>query len=42
MIDVKILASTAQTGEGIALCLQKVAAELLGIKLTKQVRLNFL
>lgn len=29
-------AVSAKTGEGVALCLQKVAAELLGIKLTKQ------
>lgn len=28
-------AVSAKTGEGVSLCFQKVAAELLGIKLTK-------
>ena len=28
-------AVSARTGEGVSLCFQKVAAELLGIKLTK-------
>ena len=29
-------ALSAKTGEGVSLCIQKIAAELLGIRLTKQ------